>query len=1367
MFMKKLVSVVLCLVLLMASVVVLIPEMTTDVSAATYRTAYNGPSSSYKGSKYYQHYQRITLTGDNVTDTLALALSQLGYHEGASTSDMDGISSSNGNYTEFNYNMGDWGSGYTYEWCATFCSWALYQSHTTNQGSMSDWCRRHSGDSNYIWREVGCPAWISNLKSAGKWKYSQYYGGSYKPQPGDLIFFRSGAHIGMVVYSDSSYVYTIEGNTSDAAGIEPAGGGVFFKKYSLSASGIDGYGTLPYKTNSSVQKIDYSGANPTLGLYISNAVKYVYSSATSTTTIANMPRFTMFEVTDISNGRLKATYTTSSGQTVTGWVINNTDRVIQLTHKAAENVSMTLKCVDEKGNVLKTQTLTGPKGTTATIPAPAITGYVCTQSSVSATYTSGATVTLTYKTLLDATVAAASNTRYCDYTPSALATLRSVYNQAVAMQKNTSATVDQKTQMATQLQNAINNTIFKDTVISKGKTYTATATTRTDNWKDDGKRLTDGTKGNYGSATTYAGWAPGNNGSIEVVVDLGSNVSSNVYRIYTSANAEWAVNVPVQLTVYASTDNKTFTPVGFTDSETATATDGTWTNYTMTVRTNEVKTARYIKFKVTGTSGHIWLEEVEVASAGIGAKDQIYVDGINTKVSSGKTVVFTPAFGDITTATANHKYTLNIVAKWSNTSNSYVVKRVSKGTGDTTPAIKLASDEILIASHAWEYSVTNPVYFSENNYAKLESFKVGNTLYLNNVNVANATLGATATVSMTAPSKTPIDYSNLVYGKDYTALTKPNRNDAFDDDGIKLTDGMKSALNVNLFPSYSAWKAPADTKDFSVELLFDLGSVKKSDTYKAYFAGGTWGIALPKDSISVEVYASDKEDSGFELIASTKTGDAVLVEGTGKDDNTWSLYTVTATANEAVSARYIKLVIKHKEVADKESHIWIDEVEVFNLKADGTTAEIPTGTDYQNVAYGKDYEGGKVSSAGSQYSADLTDGKAHNVGSFDSNWYALYYNKSATADKITAPDGIGTIIVDLEKLYKGISEVKVHVWNSNANGILPAKSIKLLTSEDGTNYTSVGNLSIPAGNDPAWATIKTNSISARYVKLVVETQSTWTFLNEIEVIADLNYDPNGTPSEPEIPTPGESTNIAFNKDYVGGDAAITAEGGSASTHNAKLTDGKAIDTIDYNGGWLGLWYNKNATTASNNAPDGIANIIIDLEKVYDGINEVKLNLWLGDTASGIAGPDSITVSFSKDGKTYGEAIEIDVPAGVSTSAWATKAIDNVSARYVKFTIGTKAVWTFLNEIEVYADPNYVPDSDPEVSDPEIEGDLADVDSDGDVDAADYVLVKRAVLNTYELSEQQKLVADIDADGDVDATDYVLVKRIVLGTYTVK
>jgi len=334
--MKRIVTTLLSLLLVFAFVM---PANVLPASAATYRTAANSVSSSYKGSKFYTNFTKVKLTGDGRTDVIALALSQAGYLESNSSGSYAGTTAGSGNYTEYNYNMGNWGSGYAYEWCATFCSWALYQAQCTNQSSISDWCRNYKyTNSAYIWREVGCAHWADQLRYYGYFKYSKHNGGTYAPQTGDLIFFdwaggKSGEdHIGLVVYSDSSYVYTIEGNTSDAQGLVSAGGGVFFKKYALSYGYITGYGVLPYKTVSSVPKIDYSGAKPTAGYYINtNSTKPVYASETATGASWTLPRFSMFEVTEIcSNGRVKATCTIN-GSTVTGYIANDSNRIVQLT----------------------------------------------------------------------------------------------------------------------------------------------------------------------------------------------------------------------------------------------------------------------------------------------------------------------------------------------------------------------------------------------------------------------------------------------------------------------------------------------------------------------------------------------------------------------------------------------------------------------------------------------------------------------------------------------------------------------------------------------------------------------------------------------------------------------------------------------------------------------------------------------------------------------------------------------------------------------------------------------------------------------------------------------------------------------------
>jgi hypothetical protein len=47
---------------------------------------------------------------------------------------------------------------------------------------------------------------------------------------------------------------------------------------------------------------------------------------------------------------------------------------------------------------------------------------------------------------------------------------------------------------------------------------------------------------------------------------------------------------------------------------------------------------------------------------------------------------------------------------------------------------------------------------------------------------------------------------------------------------------------------------------------------------------------------------------------------------------------------------------------------------------------------------------------------------------------------------------------------------------------------------------------------------------------------------------------------------------------------------------------------------------------------------------------------------------------------------------------------------------------------------------------------------------DYVLVKRHVMRTLVLDKERLARADVNGDGRINVADYTLVKRIVLGTY---
>ncbi len=134
-------------------------------------------------------------------------------------------------YLETTYSNGSFWSKYgewygipNGAWCAMFVSW----------------CANKAGISTGIvpkFASVGVG--VDWFKNKGQWKAR----GSYTPKKGDIIFFGTSSHVGLVEKVSGNTVYTIEGNVHDGSGKNY---GVRRLNYSLSNTYIQGYGVPKY-----------------------------------------------------------------------------------------------------------------------------------------------------------------------------------------------------------------------------------------------------------------------------------------------------------------------------------------------------------------------------------------------------------------------------------------------------------------------------------------------------------------------------------------------------------------------------------------------------------------------------------------------------------------------------------------------------------------------------------------------------------------------------------------------------------------------------------------------------------------------------------------------------------------------------------------------------------------------------------------------------------------------------------------------------------------------------------------------------------------------------------------------------------------
>ena len=168
-------------------------------------------SGAYGESVYLENLRNLTLTGDYRTDLVNVALTQVGYHEGADRTERHGGDlTSDGNWTEYGYYAQCDG----YAWCAMFISWCARQARIP-YSLLQD----------------------STVARAYSFGLPFYLKEDYAPRTGDIIFFAEKGHVwdhvGIVMGVREGWVYTIEGNARNAVRI---------KRYTLDDEYIRGYG---------------------------------------------------------------------------------------------------------------------------------------------------------------------------------------------------------------------------------------------------------------------------------------------------------------------------------------------------------------------------------------------------------------------------------------------------------------------------------------------------------------------------------------------------------------------------------------------------------------------------------------------------------------------------------------------------------------------------------------------------------------------------------------------------------------------------------------------------------------------------------------------------------------------------------------------------------------------------------------------------------------------------------------------------------------------------------------------------------------------------------------------------------------------
>ena len=333
---------------------------------------------------------------------------------------------------------------------------------------------------------------------------------------------------------------------------------------------------------------------------------------------------------------------------------------------------------------------------------------------------------------------------------------------------------------------------------------------------------------------------------------------------------------------------------------------------------------------------------------------------------------------------------------------------------------------------------------------------------------------------------------NLAAGKPYTAVgLYPDSNAPTypDEGGVTLTDGVISPAEIDFAdPVWVGFNAQSDEYSMfeGASVVIDLGETKviNNGVVHAYKQTDV-GITVP---YGVRFSVSD-DGRYYREVGCVEIKPEKISEG---------IYDIVCDFYKETTCRYVKV--------DMFLYGWgfVSEIELYCN--DGEKPENTT-----NLALGKDVLHAQINGENASYNADLTDGIASDMISYDGEWFAYYYNMNYSNETnamlgANSENGLATPAIDLGTTCK-LDRMRVNMFLGNESGVVAPYVVYAEVSADGLTYSQVGAMhfaSAAVGDTTVgWVEFDLRAgIEARYVRFHMAHRLNWIFINEIEVYGE-------------------------------------------------------------------------------------------------------------------------------------------------------------------------------------------------------------------------------------------------------------------------